>query len=298
MTGSVERRDTLSGAERDVLDLPAYVPPPYVLPPALSERALALIGVFMKTRVSGALAVVDAVALFSTALSLRTAIIRTADAEGPLLVHCGVWSYLFGNRNHVVGEACRYAYAGHATVLFVAGSVAVLASIALAASISSSRKPGGLIDRVRRHLLAQVGSSPTRVAVASLMTCAVVVGYSAALVPAIGHGMDAAGQFVVRCGIDSYALGNPNPAVGRACGEAFAGHARLIGVCVLIAVGCLFSLARRVGDQAEPSTSQVVPSNTPGQQARSAGRNGQPRVPKGSSRKTKESAASTTPQVQ
>src|SRR5581483_6555524 len=214
----------------DALEAPAYVPPPYVLPPTTGERLAGAWRRITATPARAALTTVDVVALAVLVIALRPMTVHAVDTRGSLTAHCGIGFYLFGHPNPVVAQACGRTYRGHADVAIAAGLVVVGVTIAQLFAVSA-RRPW-----------ARWVATPGRAAITALVGAAIVVGGLALrTIPVRTH--DASGPFTAHCGLSFYVFGNTNPVVTDACRHAYGLRAGVLALAVVVVIAGVASIA-------------------------------------------------------
>jgi hypothetical protein len=230
------RKDGMTEAD-ELLDVPEYQVPAYLLPPSPTERFICLWHAVTRTPTRAALGAAATLAVLIAGFALRPAVIVATDAEGPYRADCGLGYYIGGYPKATISEACHHAYAGHAAILFVClgvltGTVVALLALVVAAKPEPERGRAGRLLQWARRQWATPAS-------AALLTLNVVMGIVAlASTQRVSVPMtDSVGPLVAHCGLRYYVFGTDNPAVQTACRHAYGSHALLFfvagGLCLL-----------------------------------------------------------------
>jgi hypothetical protein len=204
-------------------ELPRYAPPPYTLPPTLSERTAALYTEVRKTPGRAAMATLAAAMIVIALVALRPVSVSGADEISAFKAKCGISIYVFGNDSGVVQQTCRDAFAGRAVVFFFAAAGAIFAAAALAVLLARP-VPEPSPTRTRQTLSRRLVRTPSRAALLTLDAVLLVVAVGS-LFPVRAHGEATTGAFSAQCGITFFVKGHDDPAVEQACHKAYGGHA-------------------------------------------------------------------------
>ena len=231
-------------ADPELEPLDGYVPPPYRPPATLDERLIKAWREVTRTPGRAALATVALCALVAFFLSLRSIPVTTADAIGPLRANCGISFYVGRASNRAVDAACHYAYASRIPQLIILGLVVLVASALLV--WTTVRRTAG-----EPTLWSALAATPGRAALA-VLDVAFLVTTVAALQPVTLTTADHVSQLNARCGLQYFVFGASNPAVGRACRNAYGPRATLFFVTLAALILGVIALARMVRRPVEP----------------------------------------------
>lgn len=246
---------TLEGSETDETELPRYAPPPYSMPPTLSERAAALFAEIRKTPARAAMATLAASLVVIALVALRPVSVSGADEISGFKAKCGVSIYVLGHDSEIVQQTCRDAFAGRAVVFFFAAAGAAFAAVALAVLLGRPvPEPAEPVARPRgrQTLSRRLVCTPGRAALLTLDAVLLVVAVGS-LLPVRAHGEATTGPFSAQCGITFFVSGHDDPAVEHACHKAYGGHALAFALSGIALVAGAVALGTSVrGDEREP----------------------------------------------
>jgi hypothetical protein len=215
-------------------DLPAYAPPPYLLPPSLPERLAAVGRELLRTPTRAALTVVGALSLVTGLIALTPVTITASDSLGPYRAHCGIGYYVAGYPTAAIEQACHNAYGAHADVAFLSLLALLASGLALVALVAAQRPD--LRPRSRRAIdwLRLQWSTPARAAAFSFRVVAGLVALVALRTVSVPT-RDARGPLVAHCGITYYVFGTGDAPVQQACRAVYGARAAVF----FLAVGLL-----------------------------------------------------------
>jgi hypothetical protein len=242
----------------ELAELPEYHPPPYLLPPSLPERVVAVWREVTLTPTRAALGVLAVMSIAIGAVALSPVPVRGVDSHGAYRARCGLGYYVVGHPSAAISRACHGAYGGRAAVFFLALTVLLVSLAALGALVVSTRATrgpaAGAVSWVRRQWSTQ--------ARAALLTFDVVVAVVAlaSLRTVSVATVDAQGPLVAHCGIAYYLFGSANPPVQRACRAAYGGHAVVLFLTIGLLVLSVAGLSRLVRSRSAPA---VPPATRP-----------------------------------